>query len=246
MNFPTPSIQQVDRIDYRLDERPWAFAQDEAPAIDAHWNKLKARTPHLFNGRVLIMHRSEIIAEPKACILRGTCQTVDYKAFLAWRDFGFPDKTISNVFAMGALLSADGAFMVGHMSHTTANAGQIYFPAGTPDPSDVKGTFLDLDGSVFRELEEETGLKPIDVVPAPDWTVVCNGPLIACMKVLRSPLRAAQLEAQVAGFLAQEKEPELDALKPIFSVDELDPERMPDFMLRYLRFTLGNIQRETR
>ena len=82
----------------------------------------------------------------------------DFASFLAWRDWGFPDKGVFNGFGMGALLSQDGAFALGEMGQHTANAGRIYFPAGTPDLDDVRGEALDIEGSVAREVEEETGL----------------------------------------------------------------------------------------
>jgi len=34
--------------------------------------------------------------------------------------------------------SADGAFLLGVMGDHTFNAGHIYFPCGTPDPSETK------------------------------------------------------------------------------------------------------------
>ena len=56
---------------------------------------------------------------------------------IAWRDWGFPDRAVRNCFSAGAIRASDGAFVLGVMGAQTANAGKIYFPAGTPDPSDV-------------------------------------------------------------------------------------------------------------
>jgi 8-oxo-dGTP pyrophosphatase MutT (NUDIX family) len=176
-------------------------------------------------------------------ILKGTAAAVDFKAFLAWRDFGFPDGAVRNCFGMAALLSADGAFMLGRMSEGTANAGKIYFPAGTPDLGDAKDGALDLEGSVARELLEETGITSDEVAYAPGWTAVSDGPRIACMKLTRSALAAAEIDARFQNFRARQKEPELDALHPVFSERDLDEDRMPQFTLSYLRHALAGSTR---
>ena len=74
-----------------------------------------------------------------------------------------------NGFGMGALRCSDGAFALGEMGQQNANAGRIYFPSGTPDPSDVSDGTLDIAGSVAREIEEETGLTPADYRADPHW-----------------------------------------------------------------------------
>jgi 8-oxo-dGTP pyrophosphatase MutT (NUDIX family) len=171
--------------------------------------------------------------------LAGICFIAEYKAFLAWRDFRFPDRTISNVFAMAVLRSADGAYLLGEMAHSTANAGLIYFPAGNPDPGDLVGDAVDLEGSVLRELEEETGIGAQDVALEPGWSVVFQGPRVACMKIVRSSLSGTELVARGAAFIAQEELPELASLKAVITLQDLDEERMPDFILTYLRHVLA-------
>jgi 8-oxo-dGTP pyrophosphatase MutT (NUDIX family) len=239
MRFDPPRIEHIHEIDYRVEQKPWRFAIDEAAAIDRHWDKLTARNPHLFNGRVFLMHRLSVAEEGGRRVMRGAGFEVDYKAFIAWCAFGTPDREVCNCFAMAALVSIDGAFMLGRMSPFTANAGRIFFPAGTPDPQDrlADGT-IDLAGSVLRELAEETGIAAQDVETDPGWTVVFSGSRVACMRVVRSPLAAAQISARFEAFVAADPSPELDRLHPVFSEDDLDEEHMPDFTVRYLRHLL--------
>ena len=75
---------------------------------------------------------------------------------------------------MAALRTRDGACLLGEMGAHTINAGQIYFAAGTPDPSDIFGDEVDLAASVAREMEEETGFTPAQAPPAPGWSVVVS------------------------------------------------------------------------
>ena len=240
MRFDPPRIEHIHAIDYRFEQKPWRFAIDEADAVDRHWHKLTARNPRLYNGRVFLMHRMSIEDEGGRRILRGAALEADYKAFIAWRDFGNPDRQVLNCFAMAALVSGDGAFVLGRMNTHTANPGMIYFPAGTPDPQDrLEDGTIDLAGSVLRELAEETGIKPQDVATDPGWTLVLSGPRVACMRTVRSPLAAADLAARFAAFIAGDPSPELDALHAVFSERDLDTERMPEFTLRYLRDALA-------
>lgn len=239
MKQDLPRIEDIDAIDYRVEPKPWRFSIDEAQAIDRHWGKLSAGNPHLFNGRVFLMHTKTVEAQEERRVLRGAGFETEYKAFLAWRDFGFPGADTANCFAMAALVSADGAFMLGRMNSHTANAGKIYFPSGTPDPEDVKGETIDLEGSVLRELAEETGIAAHEVTLAEGWTVVFDGPRVACMKIARSRFSAAEIEARFRAFIAAEQAPELDALHAVFSTRDLDEERMPDFTLHFLRNALA-------
>ena len=227
-------IETVDHIDYGVEPYAWPFAKDHAAQIDADWEKLRAAKPALFNGRVMLMHSDRIEADAHGRVLRGAAFETNYKSFLAWRSMGCPDAHVSNCFAMAALRSADGAFLLGRMGVHTAAPGRIYFPAGTPDEADVKGGRVDFEGSALRELNEETGLRAADVAVAPDWTVVFDGRYVACMKTMRSSETAATLIARFKEFAAKEKEPELTELVPVFSKADFDPVHMPKFMLEYM------------
>lgn len=231
-----PRIETVADISYRLAEtHAWTFERDRAEEIEAHWQRRVASNPHLFDGRVLLMRQPEMLETKGSRRLQGTCFGLAYKSFIAWRDFGFPDAAVANVFGMAALRSVDGAFLLGEMGCTTANAGRIYFPAGTPDPDDLKDGYIDFESSVLRELKEETGLGLESAHLEAGWTIIFHGAYIACMKQIRSTLPATEIIARVDDFLAREKHPELARLKPVFSATDLDPDHMPEFALAYMR-----------
>ncbi len=221
----------VAQITNRLVPHVWRFASDEAVPIDARWAELTAARPALFDGRVLLS-RDLAIAEDMLC---GTSFETGYKPFLCWREFGYPGEPVKNLFAMPALRGSDGAFLLGRMSAGTANTGRLYFPAGTPEPADVGAAgFVDYEANILRELEEETGITSGEVTLDSRWTIVFAGPLVACMKVVRSPLPAAALVERVAGFIAGQDEAELDALVAVAGPADFDTKDMPPFMLHYL------------
>jgi 8-oxo-dGTP pyrophosphatase MutT (NUDIX family) len=238
---PPPSrILRVAELDLTYAPRPWPFAEERASDIRAHWLKVQAAQPSLFNGRVLLMGAHEFVSRPDgATILRGRYFDTEYKAFLAWRDFGFPDPAVRNGFAMAALQASDGAYLLGEMGSHTANAGAIYFAAGTPDKSDVFGNRVDLRASVLRELEEETGLAPSDVEVAEDWIVVVAPPRIACLKPVRADEKADALKARIEAYLARDAKPELARMHVVRSSPDLNEKRMPRFIVDFLRSTFG-------
>src|SRR5436305_7520420 len=139
-------IIPLTRLDLRYEPAPWPFAIERRAEIDAHFERLCAAKPEIWNGRVLLLRRGQIAN----AVLNGAYSEVDFASFIAWRDWGFPDKTVRNCFPMAALRSSDGAFLLGVMGTHTANAGNIYFAAGTPDANDIIGNGVDLESSVIR------------------------------------------------------------------------------------------------
>ena len=224
-------IAEIASVEFRCGDHDWAWAREEAVQIDAHWARRVSARPGLFDGRIYLATSVEM--EPG--LLRAVAFETDYRNFLTWRDFGCPGEGVFNLFSMGALRSADGAFITGEMGPATANAGLRYFPAGTPDPSDFRDGYVDLAANLLRELQEETGIDPADVTVQAGWSVVFDGARIACIKQLLSPSVANEIVTRFKYFQARERNPELSALIPIWSSETLDESSTPRFMLTYLR-----------
>jgi 8-oxo-dGTP pyrophosphatase MutT (NUDIX family) len=228
-------IFTVARLETAFCPGPWDFARDEAARIDAHWRARLAEKPRLFDGRVLLLRDGEIFESPEGGLFRGAFFETDFRNFLAWRDFGFPDREVFNCFSMAALRSTDGAFLLGESGSHTMNAGRIYFAAGTPDPSDIFGDRVDLAASVTREMQEETGFSPGEAPATPGWRLVVEGQKIACMQERFLALTAHEAFLRVEKFIAADPEAELARLHVARGVKDIDAERMPKFTQVFLR-----------
>jgi 8-oxo-dGTP pyrophosphatase MutT (NUDIX family) len=206
MERPVPFA--IDRLELGIAPYAWPFAQTHRTDIDDHFDTLRRSKPELWNGRVLLM-RDAAIGDG---MVRGTFFETGFADFMAWRDWGFPDRAVRNCFSMGALRGSDGGYLLGVMSAFTANAGRIYFPAGTPDLDDVKLGAVDIAGSIAREIEEETGLTPSDYRAGTHWDCVVSGAAIAMMRILDVDSSGEALRARIEADLARQPQPELAAM----------------------------------
>lgn len=230
----TPSgiaIVPLERLELNYSPGPWAFAQTRRTEIDAFFAAEQRKKPALWNGQVLLLRDTEM----SNGVLRGSFFATDFASFLAWHAFGWPDANVVNCFAQGALRAADGAFLLGVMGAHTANAGHIYFPSGTPDLSDIVGDRVDLDGSVWREVAEETGLTPDDLVADAGWIAARDGTTLALMKTMRSSTDAVSLRTRICEYLSADERPELSDIRIVRGEGDLDPAMRP-FITAYLRY----------
>jgi len=224
------AIVPVERLDVAFSSQRWAFADERRSEIEAYWADLVRQNPGLWNGRVLMLSDFAIVDG----VFRGACFEVDYASFLSWQDWGFPDRSVRDCFAMGCIQSSDGAFLLGVMGAHTFNAGQIYFPCGTPDLNDIAENQVDFDYSIRREVAEETGLDIGEFAAESGWRTVLGGSLVAHMKLLRARQTAAELRARILDHCACEEEPELADIRIVRSEDDFDP-MMPTFVTTFLR-----------
>lgn len=231
-DMPDIEIVPLDRTEIRLAPWSWPFAAERRAEIAAHFAQIRRDRPAVWNGRVLLLNRYAI----GAGTLRGACFETDYAGFCAWRDWNFPDPNVHNVFAAAALQSTDNAFLVGEMAASTANAGLVTFPCGTPEPADVDSAgMLDLAGNLGRELTEETGMTLGELNVEPGWTMLRDRGYLALLKRVTSPQNADELRARIMRHLAHEQRPEFTDIRIVRSPADFDS-AMPRFVTAFLTY----------
>ena len=227
-------IHRVTALDLKVEKRAWPFEHERRAEIDAHFAQMRREKPKIWNGRILLGRNVDFSGGR----LTSSYFETDFASFLAWRDWGFPDREVFNGFGMGALRSVDGAFVLGEMAQHTSNAGRVYFPSGTPDPNDVAGDVLDIAGSVERELEEETGLTPADYVAEPHWDCVVVGASVAIIRILDVDMPGDALKARIEVNLTRQEHPELSGIHLVRTRADFRAS-MPKFVRAFLERQLG-------
>ncbi|MGU3658777.1 NUDIX hydrolase [Methylobacterium fujisawaense] len=227
-------ITQLAAVTARFVTYDWAFPRENAAAIAAHWQTRIARAPGMFDGTVLLCCDHAVADRAARLDLFATrYATFTYYRDTRHADARIADARIANAFAAIVPWTSDGAVLLGEMGARTANAGQIYFPCGTPDPDDIQGARVDLAGSAARELAEETGLALPDEAET-DWVLLEGEGQLAFLRPVRFPETAARLVARIADHLGAEAEPELAGMHVVRGRDDIDAARMPGFVRAYL------------
>jgi 8-oxo-dGTP pyrophosphatase MutT (NUDIX family) len=230
----TATITRLERIEARYEPAIWDFAESQREEIDAHWRKISTEKPTLFNGIVLMQHRWSL----ENGVYRTAYAPADYASFTAWIRFGQPGAPRRNGFAMGALRTADGAFLLGVMGAHTFNAGKVYFPAGTPDMSDVTSEGeVDLATSAIRELTEETGLQPEELEIGNHWTLVTESYRCAFMKSVQVRHDAETARRLILERLPSGTDGELSDIVIVRSPADINEAMTPEFTKAYVRAT---------
>jgi 8-oxo-dGTP pyrophosphatase MutT (NUDIX family) len=224
-----PAFHRVTTLDLPVQPWLWPFAEARRAEIDAHFAGKQAEKPQIWNGRILL-GRHPVFSSGH---FSASYFEADFASYLALRDWGFPDQDVFNGFGMGALRCADGAFVLGEMGAHTANAGRIYFPSGTPDLDDISDGAVDIEGSVAREVEEETGLTPADYRAGAHWDCVVSGAAIAMIKILNVDSSGDALRARIEANLGRQHQPEFAAIHLVRGTSDLTA-AMPRFVTAFI------------
>lgn len=226
-------VRPVSECELVVTHDVWPFAVAQAAEIDAFWQRRTAENAALFNGRIFMLSRYEIVARR----FTGWLVPVEFKAFLFWKESGCPDRSIFDVFGSALIRADDGAILLGRQK-SGINAGLIYLPGGFIDQRDVDADGrVDISASVLREIEEETGLGGRQLAVRDGFLVTTIGSQVSIAVELVGDGDADTLQRRIREALANEAEPELDQIVAVREWAEVEALPVPAYaqvLLAYL------------
>ncbi|MDB5527762.1 MAG: hydrolase [Devosia sp.] len=201
-----PSITPIAGTDIRLVPGDWPLPADLRAQVGPSWAKLSSANPHLWDGRIIGVSSPRIDADG---VLRAEARVDAYSAFLTWRELGFPEIGMRNLFGSAVIVTSDNALIFGVMGAQTANAGRVYPPGGSLEPRDVLADGrVDVAGCTDLELEEETGLKA-SMARRGKVVAVWDGPRISIAQLYHFDEPAERLVTRIRANLDQQEHREL-------------------------------------
>lgn len=203
-DLPRDRVVPVSDIAVRLDPGPHPFEVENTDDIEANWRREVAANPALFDGTIVLL--SEITYAGGR--LTGRCHAVRYATLLHWRRSR--PAGAEHAYAHAALVASDGALVAVRMGAHTANAGKVYFAAGSFEPFDFRDGLVDTEANMAREVLEETGL---DISAAPvdtNYHLFSKDANTVIFRRYYLGEPAEAIAARIAAFVAAEAEPEID------------------------------------
>jgi 8-oxo-dGTP pyrophosphatase MutT (NUDIX family) len=180
------------------------------------------------------------MAEIRDGVLSGQTLRGDFASMMYWREEGFPQAGAINGFGSAVVRSLEGHLLFGRMAAHTASPGQVYPFAGSLDDHDVKHGIVDLEGSITRELLEETGLKAADAVRVPGLIAVREGPRLSLAAEFRFAVPSGELRQRIEAFLETDPDPELESIIIFRRAAFVAHHRMPP----YARLLVDHLMKE--
>ena len=206
MSFDLPRnvILPVDAVDVRLDPGPHPFAAANAEAIAENWQREVSANPALFDGTVVLL--SQLAYRDSRLV--GRCHAVNYSTFMLWRKRR-ENSGAEHAYAHAMLVAGDNALVAIRMGSHTANAGRVYFAAGSFEPIDFRDGLVDVDFNMIREVREETGLDLSGAARGRRYHVLSTASGTVIFRRYHDIAPADEIARRISAFVATETEPEI-------------------------------------
>jgi 8-oxo-dGTP pyrophosphatase MutT (NUDIX family) len=199
-------VIRVQRCQLSAGQGCWDWPETHAAAIEEHWTRIRQAKPAYFDGPVYVLGPWSVADD----VLRAEFVATQFRKYIYWRSQGQPETGVRDGFGSALIRSSEGHVVLGRQRDGNLNAGLAYLPGGFVDPSDVGADdSIDIDASVAREVEEETGLGRDQLHREPGYFVIVAEPLVSITCPYRSPLGSEDLARQMRAHISQDPASEL-------------------------------------
>ncbi len=234
-DIPRRAVLPVDEVDVRLDLGRHPFEAENREAIEANWQREKDANPALFDGKVVLLSQLSY----RAARIEGRCHLVRYATFLKWRRMRSVD-TAEHAYAHAILAANDGSLIAVRMGAHTANAGRVYFAAGSFEEADFFAGRVDVDFNMAREVREETGLDIAEAMRDRRLHAYSDETGTVLFRRYRLAEDADSIVARIRASVAAQVDPEIDGPVVISAPDDL-PEGLMAHMRPLIAWHFANI-----
>jgi 8-oxo-dGTP pyrophosphatase MutT (NUDIX family) len=215
-SLPELQVISCDSVDVRLSEAAHPIEALYKSEIEANWLQDSANNPKLFNGRVTLASKVSF----DAGILTAETHEVDFSSFLYWRkNQALVDAF--HLFGFAVPVASGGELIAVRMGEDTANAGRVYFAAGSIERQDFVNGKLDLPACSEREAEEETGLKLAYCRRDDKVNLVRAGSAILMFRRYFLEDTVDEIDRRIQAHISTEVEREIDGIVVLRSAESL-------------------------
>ncbi|MCM2292798.1 NUDIX domain-containing protein [Allorhizobium sp. BGMRC 0089] len=197
-------VFKLHRLELSISTDEHPFHRDHADAARRNWVTEVAAKPALFDGK-LILFNSLTISEGE---IEGVGHVIPYSTYLFWRKQPAPSSGY-HLFGFPVIMSSDGALIAVEMASHTANAGMVYCPAGSLDPSDIVAGRVDVEANMRREVKEETGLDLVGARVDPFLYAYRRGRRVTVFRRFDLPLTSEEIFARITTHMETDHEQEI-------------------------------------
>lgn len=202
-------VQRIETCAIRLVAHDWPLVREHRHAIDELWAQKSAANSGFFDGVVHLVSGWRLDGGN----LTATAFATRFRDYLYWRETGFADRSVTDAFGAAIIRAADGGILLARQRSGNVNSGLVYLPGGFIDERDVgSGGVIDIDGSIEREIAEETGLDLARLERRPGYVVTAVGAHLAIAACWHSSVGGEALCRQVGDYLSADPTGELEHL----------------------------------
>jgi 8-oxo-dGTP pyrophosphatase MutT (NUDIX family) len=222
--LPENVAVQLSGVSLSVKEGPHPFEAENLDEINRNWSAELKEKPRLFDGQLTMFDAHDFTDGH----LTARCHLVRFATFLYWRKVA-PVAGAEHFFAHAVPVTHDNSLIAIRMASHTANAGQVYFAAGSFDPNDFRSGLVDIEANMVREVMEETGLDLGAAKAETRYTALHFGGQTVLFRRYQFDMDTSTVSELVDRHLKNDRDPEIDGTVAIRNGCAL-PEGLTSYM----------------